>query len=105
MVAAAVTSYALTPGRVWSVVAALVGLAGVVAGGLALTRGRGAAVALAAGAAGAAGGAVVVAMAKGGPGTGYGIVGGWAALVIGVVAAALGGLALARSRGFVGGRR
>ncbi|SEF35975.1 hypothetical protein SAMN05421837_109132 [Amycolatopsis pretoriensis] len=98
-------AYALTPGRVWSVIAAVVGLAGVVAGVLALTRGRGAVVALGSGIAGAAGGAVVVAAAKGGPGTGYGIVGGWAALVIGVVAAVLGGLALARSRGFVGGGR
>lgn len=102
---AAVSTYALTPGRLWSVLAALVGVAGVVAGGLALARGRGAVVALAAGIAAAVGGGVVVAAAKGGPGTGYGIVGGYAALVIGVVAVVLGGLAVARSRGFVGGRR
>ncbi|MGW5722644.1 DUF6223 family protein [Amycolatopsis sp. NPDC003865] len=102
---AAAATYGLTPGRLWSLIAAAVGLAGVVAGVLAVTRGRGAVVALAAGAAAAAGGVVVVAAAKGGPGTGYGIVGGWVALVIGVAAAALGGLAWARSRGFVGGRR
>lgn len=105
MTLAAVSSYAMTPGRVWSLIATVVGVAGVVAGVLALTRGRGAVVALGSGLAGAAGGGVVVAMAKGGPGTGYGIVGGWVALVIGLAAVALGGLAMARSRGFVGGRR
>jgi len=94
----------LTPGRLWSLIAALVGVIGVVAGGLALARSRsgdtrrGAVVALAAGLLGMAGGAFVVAAAKGGPGTGYGIVGGFLALVVGLVAAALGGLALSRSR-------
>jgi len=39
-----------------------------------------------------------VAAAEGGPGTGYGIVGGYVALVIGVIATVIGGLALARSR-------
>jgi uncharacterized protein DUF6223 len=102
---AAVSAYTLTPGRLWSVVGAVVGLAGVVAGALALTRGRGAVVALVTGLAGAVTGGLVVAAAEGGPGTGYGIVGGYAALVIGLVAMVLGGLAVARSRGFVGGRR
>ncbi|MEV7091433.1 DUF6223 family protein [Amycolatopsis sp. NPDC051045] len=104
-VLAAVSSYDLTPGRLWSLIAALLGLVGVVAGGLALARGRGAVVALAGGLAAAIIGGWVVAAAKGGPGTGYGIVGGYAALVIGLVALVLGGLATARSRGFVGGRR
>ncbi|MEV4055796.1 DUF6223 family protein [Amycolatopsis sp. NPDC049688] len=102
---AAVSTYALTPGRLWSLIAAVLGLAGVVAGGLALARGRGVVVALAGGVAAAVIGGWVVGAAKGGPGTGYGIVGGYAALVIGLVALVLGGLALARSRGFVGGRR
>ncbi|MEV6875494.1 DUF6223 family protein [Amycolatopsis sp. NPDC051128] len=102
---AAVSAYTFTPGRIWSVAGALVGLAGVVAGGLALTRGRGAVVAMVAGLAGAVAGGLVVAAAEGGPGTGYGIVGGYAALVIGLVAVVLGGLAVARSRGSVGGRR
>ncbi|WP_344921232.1 DUF6223 family protein [Plantactinospora mayteni] len=103
-------AYALTTGRLVSAVAALVALAGVVIGGLALARSsgrigngngngkRGAIVALAAGLTGMVGGGFVVAAAEGGPGTGYGIVGGFAALVIGLIATVLGWLALARSR-------
>lgn len=99
--------YTLTAGRLWSVVAALVGLTGVVVGGLALARSgrigtgtgrRVALVALAAGLAGAAIGGLVVAAAEGGPGTGYGIVGGYVALAVGLLATVLGGLALARVR-------
>lgn len=99
----AATAY-LTPGRSWSLVAALVGVIGVIAGGLALSRirfgnaRRGAIVALSAGLLGMALGGFVVAAAEGGPGTGYGIVGGFIALVIGLIAAILGWLALARSR-------
>ncbi|MFI6793971.1 DUF6223 family protein [Nonomuraea sp. NPDC050383] len=103
-----VDAYALTTGRLWSVVAALLGLAGVVIGGLALARSagrigagtgrRGAIVALAAGLACTVIGALVVAAAEGGPGTGYGIVGGYIDLVVGPIAMVLGGLALARSR-------
>jgi hypothetical protein len=103
-----VSAYALTAGRLWSVVAALLGLAGVVIGGLALARAagrigtgsgrRGAVAALAAGLAGLVIGGLVVAAADGGPGTGYGIVGGYVALVVGLIAMVLGGLALARSR-------
>ncbi|MFB9904319.1 DUF6223 family protein [Allokutzneria oryzae] len=98
---ATVSAYSLTAGRLWSLVAALLGLAGVVIGGLALARSasrRGAIVALVAGLAGAATGGLVVAAANGGPGTGYGIVGGFVALVVGLVAMILGALALARSR-------
>ncbi|WP_405148686.1 DUF6223 family protein [Sphaerisporangium sp. NBC_01403] len=43
-------------------------------------------------------GGLVVAAADGGPGTGYGIVGGYVDLVVGPIAMVLGGLALARSR-------
>ncbi|PWV72519.1 hypothetical protein SAMN05421630_112120 [Prauserella marina] len=43
-------------------------------------------------------GGLVMITAKGGPGTGYGIVGGVIALALGVVASALGWLALTRSR-------
>ncbi|MGV9310560.1 DUF6223 family protein [Nonomuraea sp. NPDC003727] len=103
-----VSAYALTAGRLWSLVAALLGLVGVVIGGLALARStghvgtgngrRGAVVALAAGVAGAAIGGLVVAAAEGGPGTGYGIVGGFVALAVGLIGVLLGGLALARSR-------
>ncbi|HEU5473891.1 MAG TPA: DUF6223 family protein [Actinophytocola sp.] len=97
-------SYGLTAGRFWSLVAAVLGLAGVVAGGLALTRftgrtGRRAAMgAMVAGLVGTVVGGLVVAAADGGPGTGYGIVGGYIAVVIGVVAVGLGGLAMARAR-------
>lgn len=92
--------YNLTSGRAWSLVAAGVGLVGAVTGGLALARAwwRGAVVALGAGLAGAVVGGLVVAAAEGGPGTGYGIVGGYLAVVVGVVAMALGGLAMARAR-------
>src|ERR687898_665224 len=71
---APVDAYTLTTGRLLGTVASLVGLAGMVIGGL------------------------VVAAAEGGPGTGYGIVGGFAALAIGLTATVLGWLALARSR-------
>jgi hypothetical protein len=43
-------------------------------------------------------GGLNLAMATGGPGTGNGVVGGAAALVLGLIGMALGGLALARSR-------
>ncbi|AWS43695.1 DUF6223 family protein [Streptosporangium sp. 'caverna'] len=103
-----VSAYALTAGRLWSVVAALLGLAGAVIGGLALARStgrigtgngrRGVIAALAAGLAGAVIGGLVVVAADGGPGTGYGIVGGYLALAVGLIAMVLSGLALARSR-------
>ncbi|HEY3468719.1 MAG TPA: DUF6223 family protein [Amycolatopsis sp.] len=108
---AAVSAYTLTAGRLWSVVAAVVGVAGIVIGWLALTgragSGRTASMtAVVLGVAGAIGGGAVVAAAKGGPGTGYGIVGGYLALLVGVVAAGLGAWAIVRARrGFVGGRR
>ena len=101
------SAYTLTAGRLWSLVATLVGLTGVVIGGLALARSgrigtgparRAAVVALAAGLAGAAIGGLVVVAAEGGPGTGYGIVGGFVALVVGLIGVVLGGLALIRSR-------
>lgn len=104
-VAAAVSG--LTAGRFWSLVAALVGLAGVVIGGLVVARSRrlnsgfrrhGPIMALTAGVVSMAIGGLVVAAADGGPGTGYGIVGGYVALVVGLIAVALGGLALSRTR-------
>ncbi|GIH22618.1 hypothetical protein Aph01nite_09280 [Acrocarpospora phusangensis] len=93
-----VTAYALTAGRLWSMVAGLLGLAGAAVGGLTLARpngrigrsGRGGAVALLAGLAGVVIGGVVVAVADGGPGSGSGIVGGVLALVVGLVAMILG---------------
>jgi hypothetical protein len=101
-------AYTLTAGRLWSTVAALLGLAGLVIGGLALARSarrigtgtgrRGAIVALVAGLASAVIGGLVVAVADGGPGSGSGIVGGFVALVVGLIAMVLGWQALARSR-------
>ena len=57
----------------------------------------GAIVALAAGLIALINGGLNVALATGGPGTGNGVVGGAAALVLGVVGMALGGVALNRS--------
>jgi hypothetical protein len=102
--ASTVGASTLTVDRLAASVAALMALAGAVVGGLALARRlgrygkRGPAVALAAGAAGMLAGGLVVATADGGPGTGNGIVGGFAALVVGLVAVVFGGLAWARSR-------
>jgi hypothetical protein len=101
-VAVAVDAYTLTPGRIVGSVASLIALAGVIVGGIALARSRtttrAPVIALLAGPAGALTGALVVAAADGGPGTGYGIVGGYVALVLGLTATVLGGLALARAR-------
>ncbi|MGI5498628.1 DUF6223 family protein [Lentzea sp. CA-135723] len=89
----------MTSGRAWSLVGIVVGALGL----LALTRRRGA-WALALGAVGAVVGLVVVLMAKGGPGTGYGIVGGWASLALGVAGVAL-GLLTTRRAARAAGRR
>jgi uncharacterized protein DUF6223 len=96
-----------TPARIWASAAALVALFGAVVGGRALARSRrgtgdggrrGAVVALVAGLVGAGNGAVNLAVADGGLGTGNGVAGGALALVLGLVAAVLGRLVLARSR-------
>ena len=103
----AASVYAMSFGRIGALVAALVGLTGVVIGGLALrSAGRvgagsgrsGAIVALVAGLIGVALGGLVVAAADGGIGTGNGVAGAIVALVLGLIGVALGGLALARSR-------
>ncbi|MET9230235.1 DUF6223 family protein [Lentzea sp. NPDC003310] len=84
-------AYDMTAGRVWSLIGVVAGVAGL----LVLIRRRGLwAVVL--GAAGAVIGVAVVLMAKGGPGTGYGIVGGYVSAVVGVAAVALGGLVMRR---------
>jgi hypothetical protein len=96
-----------TPARIWSSVAALVALVGVVIGGWALARSRrgignsgrkGAIVALVAGLTGLVNGAVNLAVADGGLGTGNGVAGGAMAVVFGLVGAVLGWRVLARSR-------
>ncbi|TCC00684.1 hypothetical protein E0H26_01540 [Micromonospora zingiberis] len=105
LAAATIDPYTLTTGRGVGAVAAVVALAGSVVGGLALARadggrgGRGrSAVALTTGAAGILVGGWVVATADGGPGTGNGIVGGYVAMLLGLLAIILGALARARSR-------
>jgi hypothetical protein len=105
----AITVYGLTARRLWATIAAVLGLLGVIVGGLALTRRTnrlgGTAperlaiiVAFAAGLAAVINGGLNLAVATGGPGTGNGVVGGAAALVLGLTALTLGGLGLARRR-------
>ncbi|GAB2929781.1 hypothetical protein GCM10027280_16650 [Micromonospora polyrhachis] len=104
-IAASVTT--MSAGRLGASVAAVLGLAGVVVGGLALarpagrTRGFGrlrAPVALVAGLIGMALGGLVVTTSDSGIGTGNGRGGAYVALLVGLVAVILGGLALVRSR-------
>ncbi|XRQ13500.1 DUF6223 family protein [Actinomadura welshii] len=92
--------YSMSGGRLGATVAALIGLAGVVAGGFALARsGRnGAVAALLAGLVGVIGGGLFAATADGGLGTGNGFGGAIVAVVLGLISAALGGLALVRAR-------
>lgn len=97
-----------TYGRPVASAAALLGLAGVVVGWLALARpagrfgtggGRGGAVAaLAAGLAAVAFGGLVAAASDGGLGTGNGLGGAFVALATGLAATALGARAVARTR-------
>ncbi|MFI5490858.1 DUF6223 family protein [Micromonospora echinaurantiaca] len=98
----------LSAGRIGAITGALLGIAGVVIGGLALARPQsrlgirsgtlGARISLAGGLLGLAVGGLVVVTSDEGIGTGNGRAGAYVALMVGVVAMALGGLALARSR-------
>ncbi|WTW92056.1 DUF6223 family protein [Streptomycetaceae bacterium NBC_01309] len=98
----------LSAGRVGAITAALLGLAAVVVGGLALARatgrirsgpGRnGAVAALVAGPAAIALGGLVAGTADGGLGSGNGLGGAYVALIVGLAGTILGGLARARSR-------
>jgi hypothetical protein len=100
------TVYGVTPRRLWATAAAGLALVGVVSGGLALRRSAGrigtgnwrlGAIAVAAGLIALVNGGLNLAVATGGPGTGNGVVGGAAAVVLGLIGMALGGVALARS--------
>ena len=105
---AAASVYTMSPGRIGSSVATVVGLIGAIIGGLALVRSggrigtgngrRGAIVALVLGPIGLVIGGLVVATAEGGLGTGHGFAGGIVAMMVGLIGMALGGLALTRSR-------
>ena len=105
---AATTVQGLTLRRVWATVSAVVALAGLVAGGVALRRHRatgirpssgrpGAIVALVAGLLGTANGGLNLAVASAGPGSGNGVVGGATAVVLGLIAVALGSVGLVRA--------
>ncbi|MEU4217443.1 DUF6223 family protein [Actinoplanes sp. NPDC026623] len=102
--ASTVSAGTLTVDRIVATAATVVALAAAITGVLALTRstGRGGiratTVALVGGATGMVVGGLVVSTADGGPGTGNGIVGGFAALAFGLIAIVLGGLALVRTR-------
>jgi len=110
------TVYGLTTRRLWATAAALMALAGVATGGLALTRpvsrfgtatGRHAAIlALVVGFIAAVNGGLNVAVANGGPGTGNGVVGGAAAFVLGLIGMGhrRAGSGSQRSHGFRAGR-
>lgn len=104
---AATTVQGPTPRRLWATGAAAMGLVSVVIGGLALRRsiarignqGRhGAVFALVLGLTAAVNGGLNLVLAKGGLGSGNGVVGGAAALVLGLIAAFLGAFALLRFR-------
>ena len=84
--------YGLTAGRAWSLVAILLGVVGMVIGARTLARSspggpvtRRATLSLSVGLLGTVIGGAVVAASDGGPGTGYGIVGGFVALVVGTI--------------------
>ena len=103
----AAETYGLTSGRLVATSAALLGLFGSVVGGVALSRSRRggtgtwrrwSVVAVAAGVIATAVGVPALAVADGGPGTGNGVVGAWAAIVLGPIAAAIGGVIMARAR-------
>ncbi|HEX5886054.1 MAG TPA: DUF6223 family protein [Pyrinomonadaceae bacterium] len=103
---AATTITGLTLRRLWATMVAVIAMASAVMGVIALarpasrfgTRSFKAIVALAAGLIAVLNGGLVVAVANGGPGSGNGVVGGAAALVLGLIGMSLGALALARSR-------
>lgn len=100
----AVDTATLTADRAVATAATLTALAAVIVGGLALARStrdrvpRRSFAALAGGLAGTVVSVLVLATADGGPGTGNGVVGGFAGVVLGPIAVLLGGLALRRSR-------
>lgn len=103
---AATTVQGPTTRRLWATTSGLLALISVVISGIALVRstnrfsaaGRlGVIVALAAGLVAVVNGALVLAVANGGLGSGNGVVGGAAALVLGLIGMIIGGLALNRS--------
>lgn len=100
--AAAVDAYQLTFGRIGATSGAALALVGVVFGAVSLTRSanrrRAAVTAAVLGLAGVVIGAVFIAMAEGGPGTGYGVVGSWVSFALGPIALLLAWRGLSVSR-------
>ena len=102
LAASTVDAFALTSDRVVATAAALLALIGAISGASALvrsttrTRRRRAIAAVAAGLPSTVAGILVVATADGGPGTGNGVVGGYAAIALGLIAAGLGLVTLTR---------
>jgi hypothetical protein len=96
----------ITPGRLSSIIAGLVGLVSVIIGGVALARSRrsGAIIAFVMGLIGVVFSGVHLASTTGGFGTGKGRAGAIVALVIGLMGMVLGWLALSRSRRVARGR-
>ena len=98
--------YELSSGRLLSILAGVVGLAGAVVGGLALLRStgrrctgpgrRGAVISVVSGLVAIAVGALIAVTADGGLGTGNGLGGYFVAIFVGLIATTVGGLALAR---------
>ena len=97
-----VTVYGLTARRLWATTALILALFGVVIGWVAMTRpvrrSGTAILAVGVGLIATVNGALNLTLATGGPGTGNGVVGGAAALLLGLIAVAIGGVALARGR-------
>lgn len=99
------TVYGATARRLWATLGAMLALAGVVLGALALFRPASRVAtprvtmgALGLGLVGIVNGVLNLAVATGGPGTGNGVVGAAAAVVLGMAAIAMSGITLARSR-------
>jgi hypothetical protein len=99
------TVQGLTARRLWASIVALLALAGAIIGGRAVSRpsssdirSHGAKLSVGLGLIGLVNGALNLALATGGPGTGNGVVGAAAAVVLGLVAVATGGIALSRTR-------
>ena len=102
---ASATVHGPTVRRLWATTVVVIGLGSAIVGVLALLRPGGRCgvpvvrwSATAAGTVAAVNGVWVLAMAQGGPGSGNGVVGGAAALVLGITAMLLSGAAHARAR-------
>ncbi|GAA4414491.1 DUF6223 family protein [Actinokineospora soli] len=99
LIAAQVSAYTMSAGRIGSIIAGIVAVAGIVIGVLALRRRtrRGSTAALTGGLIATALGIAVAATADGGLGTGNGLGGAFVAIALGLAATTLGGVGLRRA--------